>query len=133
MTDTQNHFVRFKLPVILWALFIFGASSIPGAAFPKLLILQYDKVIHMIFYGIFGCTVFLALEPKSIFPRPAWRRYFWTLLIVTLYGASDEFHQSFVPGRTMDSHDLMADFAGGCVALIFIMMYMRNRRISGNG
>ena len=38
-------------------------------------------------------------------------------LTATLYGASDEFHQSFVVGRTADVRDLVADSAGAALAL----------------
>ncbi len=35
-----------------------------------------------------------------------------------IYGASDEFHQSFVPGRTPDVNDWLVDIAGAAVAVI---------------
>ena len=38
-------------------------------------------------------------------------------LIATLYGATDEYHQSFVAGRTSDLRDLIADSAGAALAL----------------
>jgi VanZ family protein len=38
-------------------------------------------------------------------------------LIATFYGLTDEFHQSFVPGRTPDVRDLVADGVGAALAL----------------
>ena len=35
-----------------------------------------------------------------------------TIVCATVYGISDEFHQWFVPGRTADVHDVMADAIG---------------------
>jgi VanZ family protein len=48
------------------------------------------------------------------------RRVTWTVVVVavaiaTLYGLSDEFHQRFVPGRTFDLLDLLADAIGAVV------------------
>ena len=40
-----------------------------------------------------------------------------TWIVVTLYGVSDEFHQSFVPERTADVRDIVADGAGAALAL----------------
>jgi VanZ family protein len=38
-------------------------------------------------------------------------------LIAIVYSAFDEWHQSFVPGRTADLYDLAADAAGAALAL----------------
>jgi len=51
-----------------------------------------------------------------------WRRIAGATLlgafvITVLYGVSDEFHQSFVPGRTPDVADVAADAAGAALAL----------------
>jgi VanZ family protein len=42
------------------------------------------------------------------------------------YGASDEWHQSFVPGRDADLLDLLADTTGGLLAISFI--YFVNKK-----
>jgi VanZ family protein len=34
------------------------------------------------------------------------------VILVVLYGLLDEFHQYFVPGRTVDIYDALADAAG---------------------
>lgn len=40
----------------------------------------------------------------------------WALVIATLYGVTDEWHQSFVPGRTPDWNDVRADAIGAFAA-----------------
>jgi VanZ family protein len=45
----------------------------------------------------------------------------------TLYGASDEFHQRFVPGRTCDLWDLAADAAGSLAGACFHAAWSRRR------
>jgi hypothetical protein len=41
-------------------------------------------------------------------------------LVVFLWGASDEWHQSFTPGRDASVCDILTDFAGGVSAAILL-------------
>ena len=49
-------------------------------------------------------------------------------LVATVYGATDEFHQSFVVGRTADVRDLVADGAGAAIALAALWAWSIIRR-----
>lgn len=51
-------------------------------------------------------------------------------LVATLYGMTDEWHQSFVPGRTSDARDLLADAAGAGLALGLIRAWSIIKRSS---
>jgi len=44
-------------------------------------------------------------------------RHLWIFVGVSLFGASDEFHQSFVPGRGVEWMDWLADTFGGLAGL----------------
>ncbi len=97
------------------------------------LIKHPDKLQHMILYAGFGFLLYFTFRNSSnaLFFKYA----FWFSLIVgTAYGASDELHQSFVPGRTASLLDLAADFAGVFIVLtvIFIKqkLYLRYRNFS---
>jgi VanZ family protein len=41
-----------------------------------------------------------------------WMRGIAAIVLATLYGATDEFHQLFVPGRSADRYDVLADCVG---------------------
>ena len=41
-----------------------------------------------------------------------WARGMVAVVLATLYGVSDEFHQLFVPGRSADRYDVLADCMG---------------------
>jgi VanZ family protein len=44
----------------------------------------------------------------------------WILIIGCLFALSDEFHQSFVPGRTSEIGDIIADCLGiGMAVLVY--------------
>lgn len=47
------------------------------------------------------------------------------LIFTSVYGASDEFHQFFVPGRTCEFYDWVADFLGSVFALIILLLYKK--------
>ena len=70
-----------------------------------------DKVMHFISYGILGYL--LARSIKDASAGLTWRQVILVSLLALAYGASDEFHQSFVVGRDASFADLLADGLGG--------------------
>lgn len=81
--------------------------------------LAWDKLQHSGAYLVLGLLIFRAsgmMPPARLYPAAA-SPYAWALLLGALYGASDEFHQKFVPGRSMDAHDWLADITGIAVGL----------------
>ncbi|MBI4397952.1 MAG: VanZ family protein [Candidatus Omnitrophica bacterium] len=77
----------------------------------KLPIPNLDKIIHFVLYfplpGLFFLhyRVAWAQRPVSFFFKMA-------VILSLIYAASDEWHQSFVPGRNMDFFDFLADAVG---------------------
>jgi hypothetical protein len=70
---------------------------------------QSDKVAHFFVYGLLATLlVRLGRGPRA---RGL------ALLATALFGASDEWHQSFVPGRTCELGDWIADTSGGALAI----------------
>jgi len=45
---------------------------------------------------------------------------FFVVLVATLYGMSDEWHQSFVHGRDASGFDVLADAAGALLVSVFL-------------
>jgi len=91
-----------------------------------------DKVLHLGTYALLGITVFHAFADGR-FERLTLGRAIWAVLFCILYGISDEFHQSFVPGRTPDAKDLIADGVGAALGAAFLLLVrtarLRNWRI----
>jgi VanZ family protein len=120
------HFIRYQFPAVLWALLIFWASSIPATKLPTLAHFINDKVIHIIFFFVLGLLVYRALEPRKKPERFNWKRLLISIAAVVLYGVFDEFHQSFVPGRTVDVLDATADAIGGILSAL--VLYIATKR-----
>jgi VanZ family protein len=127
-----NSFVRYWLPVILLCLAIFVQSSFPTPEkmphWPN-----SDKLLHATVYGILAILFFRAFNSlENWHSRPA-RVFLISILAASLYGLSDEWHQSFVIGRTADAMDLLADFTGAVIGsglyLTGLCLFRRIRHI----
>ena len=123
-----RHAVRYQLPAVLWAIVIFVASSIPATKLPRFSMMFNDKLVHAAIFFIFGLLVYRALTSRSAPDRFDWTRLFISVSAVIIYGLSDEIHQGFVPGRTVDVLDAMADAAGGLLAAGVIYFNLRRKR-----
>lgn len=122
MNDLLKHFVRYQFPAMLWAIIIFIASSIPAAKLPNFTQTLNDKLIHGTIFFIFGLLVYRALEPRQIAEKIEWSRLLIATSAVIVYGVIDEIHQGFVPGRTVDLLDALADAVGGLLAALVIYL-----------
>lgn len=100
-------------PVLLQMAVIFAASSIPDlGALPGGI---SDKSGHSIGYALLAALLLRALA-RGRLAHVTWRAALAALLLATLYGASDELHQLFVPGRSSDRYDVLADAMGAAAA-----------------
>ena len=138
-----KQFLKYWLPVLVWMAVIFSASAdaqsyqhssrffepllrwlfpqMPAATVEAIHHL-FRKCGHLTEYAILALLCWRALQqPHPNEPRPwLWRQTAQTLLLVFFYAASDEFHQSFVPGRTALFSDVCIDTAGGAVGLLLL-------------
>jgi VanZ family protein len=115
---------RFLLCTLGWAAVIFCLSQIPGADVPPMFFGE-DKLAHITVYAILGFFTMGALTGTlrlRRIPRP------WlAVLLVIAYGVLDEIHQHFVPGRTPDIFDVMADATGGMLGVWLFYRIVRPR------
>ena len=49
------------------------------------------------------------------------------MAVAALYAVTDEFHQSFVPGRYPDVRDVLVDTAGALVAVLLLRWRLARR------
>ncbi len=115
--------IFLRLPAILVTLiswYISGQSSLPKAfAF-----FTYDKLIHFLSFAFLAFCWSLWFSPKQWKEKPI-RSMLYVLLIVGIYGAIDEYHQSFTPGRVMSFFDWLADLFGAFFGSLFAFFTLR--------
>jgi VanZ family protein len=83
-----------------------------------------DKLVHMTAYTIMAWLFWRAFLPlaQARMAQPAMFVAVSAVVFCMLYGLSDEWHQSFVPGRMPDVLDWLADTLG---ALLLSTGYYR--------
>ena len=110
-----------------WLLIIFIQSSFPAVELPKVEFFSADKIVHMGVFGLLAALCFISLihiQKENLFTGSA---YLWTGIITILYGASDEIHQYFVPNRSSELQDWLADIAGIIIMLALIKLFLSKK------
>jgi VanZ family protein len=110
-------------PALLYMLLIWALSSFPIQLDFSRVPLR-DKGVHFVEYGTL--SVLLAHALRITGPQRRALLIWGAAVIITLvWGAIDEIHQAFVPGRFSDVGDLIAD---GCGAVAGSIIYLLARR-----
>lgn len=92
------------LPALAWMALIFYMSSRTGLAGPA----WVSVAGHIVEYGVLAGLLYFALNRTTRGDRLKIAAL--AIILATLYGISDEWHQSFVPGRVPDMIDVLTDF-----------------------
>ena len=100
-------------PPVAYMALIFNLSA-ESNPLPLLTATIWDKALHFVEYGGLGCLLCRAIDGEGLHLTPA---VLLALAITSVYGASDEWHQFFTPGRSVDVHDWMADTLGGALGV----------------
>ncbi len=116
----MNKKVIYWSATIAYALLIFLLSSFSGDKTEKLYLFKHsDKLIHLLEYAV---LCFLLSKTLSFTLKENVRRYIGLMAIAIslLYAISDEFHQSFIPGRSAEVYDVFADGMGAVLSQIIL-------------
>ncbi len=109
--------------LLIYCGFIYYLSSQSSIAAPMLFTHQ-DKLHHLGAYFIMGVLTWRMIRTMNI---PVIIKFLTSLIFCSLYGFSDEWHQSFVPGRNADVLDWIADTLGAFCSIS--LYYLQERRI----
>ena len=112
------------LPAVLIMAVIFGFSSTPSTKLPNFGLLDFvvKKGGHMLGYGLLALAYWYGMRLQK---RSCWL----ALLFAILYAISDEFHQSFVPGRHPSWVDVLGfDGGGALIALSLGNVWLEKKK-----
>jgi hypothetical protein len=121
-----NKIMRLKIywtfVTILWATCIFIVSVIPSSDLPSFSIWEPDKIAHFIVYGLltfFACKMYLQRNKTMQKSMPA-KIYAFASCI--LYGICIEVIQLFLPTRSFDPFDILANTIGCLLGILAITL-----------
>jgi VanZ family protein len=110
-------------PLTLYWIVLFTATTLPGKDLPDLGI--SDKIEHFSAFFILAVLINLTL----IYQRKSYLLFRYaiiaTIIITLSYGAIDEIHQLFIPGRSADFRDWLAD-SSGVIMGVFSLNLLKN-------
>ncbi len=114
---TANAFLKiniwYRLPVLALCAAIFWQSHSPCVMGPSVIPFA-DKIMHLGAYSVLGflCVRWLDMEVSG---RKKARIIIAGFVLASVFGLSDEFHQSFIISRTASVYDFIADCAGAAL------------------
>ena len=132
-------FLKTWYPSLILMVIIFVLSNFPAAdsdqqsglivntlttIFPDLemvkpLVTIVRKMAHFIEYALLG---FFTARAFKLSKKSSW----WSILFCVIYAATDEFHQTFIPGRSGELRDVLVDTAGATVGtVIYILIHKK--------
>jgi hypothetical protein len=103
--------LEFWFPPIIWAILIFSFSSksVPTTSEVYWQDFVIKKTAHIIEYAIFSVLIYRGFINSGVNQKQA-RLY--SVLLAIIYALTDEFHQSFTPGRQPRIRDVIIDTIG---------------------
>lgn len=106
------------LPVLIVMASIFSLSHLPGDSLDSNVPEGTDKVYHAVIYGLLALSCIYAVRSGSDSRETPLIKGLAIVIFSTIYGITDEFHQSFITGRSPDWRDLTADTFGAFLMVL---------------
>lgn len=110
------------LPVVLWCVLIFrfSSGSIPSASMIYWQDFAVKKTGHVLLFGALAFLIYRALKINKIKSDKA---AFTAVILSTIYGATDEFHQLYTKGRESRIRDVFID-GSGALLVVLLLYYL---------
>jgi VanZ family protein len=110
------------VPALIWLLISIILLTLPGSALPKedwLDKVGVDKAVHVVLFAVLVILCCRVPAKMNLSHRKLKISFLWIAFSALAYGIGMEFVQRyFIPGRSCDVRDVMAD-AAGCIIGVF--------------
>lgn len=121
----MKRIVYYWLPVFLWAFMIFGFSANPTGSVSEVHWQDFvvKKLAHVFVYGVLSTLLYRALKKSGV---PKKKAITYSIYASIIYGITDEYHQSFTPGREPRARDIIFDTIGAVLSMSVVYYYFPN-------
>ena len=123
-------FLKVYGPAILWGMFILVATLTPGKSLPSSSLFRFDKLIHIIIFGVFAWLVlrayFLSVKNTN---RSKTNVYLIVGAATILFGIAIEGMQQYIPDRGADRYDIIANTVGIIAAQVIFYFIHRRKSV----
>jgi VanZ family protein len=120
-------FLRAYWPAILWGIFILVATLTPGKSLPSSSLFKFDKLIHLFIFFGFTWLVLRGFYLRATNKNPLRGiLYLLIALFTILFGILIEIIQNYIPDRSADINDVIANTSG--VFLAQLLFYFTHRK-----
>jgi hypothetical protein len=125
------HFQKYEkfISLVIWVAMIYFLSS-QGLEFigpTNIWEFIIRKIFHMFEFAVLALLIFRILRQTE--KRHIYWDIAWTFIFTVLYAISDEYHQTFTPGRIGTYRDVMIDSFGALVAIWLLYLDYHHRKI----
>ncbi len=115
----ENRFKVLVIPLFIYWIILFIGTTMPSPQYVDVFEIS-DKIKH--FTAYFTLAFLLGM---NLYFQEKWKalsKYFlsYTFIICVTYGLLDEIHQIFVPNRTCEFYDWLADLSGSLLAVLLL-------------
>lgn len=115
-SEVIDKLLKFWSPVFVWAAIIFSFSAKPTNPVSEIYWKDFivKKLAHVVVYAILAIFLYRAFKKEGVDRKKAG---YYSIIVAVLYGLTDEFHQSYTPGRDPKLRDVIFDTIGATFAI----------------
>jgi hypothetical protein len=131
---SHRHFQKYEkyISLVLWlvAIYFLSSKSLEIFAATDIWAFIIRKLAHMFEFAVLTYLIFRILSQTE--KRHVSWNLFWSFAFTVMYAISDEYHQSFITGRTGTYRDVIIDSVGGVIALWLIYLHWHHQQMLKN-
>jgi len=120
----KNKVGLIYIPLAVYWIVIFILTSIPMDEIPQYFNAQ-DKFEHFAAYFLLSFLLGFTFHFQKRFGNIKRKLFILTIAVALFYGAFDELHQMFIPGRFADIFDWLADAVGTLFGVLVVFILVR--------
>ncbi len=120
----ENRLKVLIIPLILYWIVLFIGTTLPSSKYADFFDIS-DKIKHFSAYSILAILLGLNLYFQEKWKNLSNFYLNYTFIICGLYGILDELHQLFVPNRSAEVLDWLADIGGTILGIILVRFFIK--------